>query len=86
MRLYQITYGGGKPQERPSLFERIKGYGTWCQAMDSTWIIVTQETAVQIRDNLRDVMDREDGLLVTRLHGEAAWKGLPTEVTQWLKT
>jgi hypothetical protein len=86
VRLYQITYGGGKPQECPSLFERIKGYGTWCQAMDSTWIIVTQETAVQIRDNLRDVMDREDGLLVTRLHGEAAWKGLPTEVTQWLKT
>nr|WP_274621198.1 hypothetical protein [Pseudomonas sp. YL2] len=84
--MYQITYGGGKPQECPSLFERIKGYGTWCQAMDSTWIIVTQETAVQIRDKLRDVMEREDGLLVTRLHGEAAWKGLPTEVTQWLKT
>jgi hypothetical protein len=85
MRLYQITYDLRKQRDYPSLYQRIKGYGTWCQALESTWIIVTDQTTVQVRDNLRDAMDRDDGLLVTRLHGEAAWKGLPTEVTHWLK-
>jgi hypothetical protein len=30
-------------------------------------------------------MDSDDGLLVTRLSGEAAWQGLGDEISQWLK-
>jgi hypothetical protein len=30
-------------------------------------------------------MDQDDGLLVTRLSGEAAWRHLGDQVSQWLK-
>ncbi|BAK87177.1 SinR-like protein [Pseudomonas aeruginosa NCGM2.S1] len=30
-------------------------------------------------------MDADDGLLVTRLQGDAAWFGLDAEKTQWLQ-
>nr|WP_206770415.1 hypothetical protein [Pseudomonas mohnii] len=74
-----------KQRDYPSLYERIKAYGTWCHALESSWIIVTDQTSVQVRDNLQTALDWDDGLLVTRLQGEGAWVGLSDEITQWLK-
>jgi hypothetical protein len=85
MRLYQISYDLRKQRDYPSLYQRIKAYGTWCRALESNWIIATDQTAVQVRDNLQAVMDKDDGLLVTLLQGATAWNGLSTEVAQWLK-
>lgn len=85
MKLYQISYDLRKQRDYPSLYERIEAYGTWCHALESTWIIVSDQTSVQIRDNLRQAMDKDDGLLVTRLQGEGAWVGLSDEITQWLQ-
>ncbi|KHS69945.1 hypothetical protein V6M93_12625 [Pectobacterium brasiliense] len=85
MPVYQINYDLRKQRDYSSLIERIKSYGTWCHPLESAWIIVTDQTAVQIRDNLRAVMDADDGLLVTRLQGEAAWYGLSSKISQWLK-
>ncbi|MGD8590332.1 MAG: hypothetical protein PVG22_16015, partial [Chromatiales bacterium] len=67
-----------------ALYERIKTY-PWCHALESSWVIATQQSAVQVRDYLAQVMDQDDGLLVTRLSGEAAWRNLGDQVTQWLK-
>ncbi|MBH8612580.1 hypothetical protein I4N56_017895 [Pseudomonas mohnii] len=85
MKLYQISYDLRKQRDYPSLYERIKAYGTWCHALESSWIIVTDQTSVQVRDNLQTALDWDDGLLVTRLQGEGAWVGLSDEITQWLK-
>ncbi|NMZ52013.1 hypothetical protein [Pseudomonas poae] len=85
MRLYQITYDLRKQRDYPSLYQRIKAYGTWCRPLESSWIIATNDTVTQVRNNLQAVMDANDGLLVVRLQGEAAWYGLSAEVTRWLK-
>lgn len=85
MGLYQITYDLRKQRDYQSLHARIKAYGTWCRPLESTWVISTPQSAAQVRDNLLAVMDRDDGLLVTRLQGEAAWYGVSTEVSDWLK-
>lgn len=85
MGLYQITYDLRKQRDYQSLHARIKAYGTWCRPLESTWVISTPQSAVQVRDNLKAVMDRDDGLLVTRLQGDAAWYGVTAEVTDWLK-
>lgn len=50
------------------------------------WVISTPQSAAQVRDNLRQSMDGDDGLLVTRLAGEAAWYGLSENISNWLKT
>lgn len=51
----------------------------------SVWIIVTDQTAVQIRDYLGPCLDSNDKLFVAKLSGEAAWKGYKDSITQWLK-
>ena len=85
MAVYQINYDLRKQKDYSSLIERIKSCGAWCHPLESTWIVVTNKTAIQIRDYLNVVMDNDDGLLVTRLQGEAAWYGLTHEVSQWIQ-
>jgi len=86
MSLYQISYDLRKQRNYDALYERIKAYGNWCHALESSWVISTAQSAVQVRDNLRQVLDSDDGLLVTRLSGEAAWYGLSETISTWLKT
>lgn len=90
MKVYQINYDLRKQRDYASLFEKIQAYGTYARPLESCWIIATQRKASQVRDDLASVMDVNDGLLVTRLTGEAAWRLLDSdkdgEMTKWLKT
>lgn len=86
MALYQISYDLRKQRNYEALFERIKAYGSWCHALESSWVISTAQSATQVCNNLLQVMDGDDGLLVTCLASEAAWYGLDTIVSNWLKT
>jgi hypothetical protein len=86
MKVYQINYDLRKQRNYDALYQRIKAYGTWCRALESCWVIATNQSAAEVRDDLMLAMDADDGLLVTRLSGEAAWIGLGTTVSQWLKT
>lgn len=54
------------------LIEAIKEVGSWWHHLDSTWIVVSTRTAVQIRDFLRPHLKADDQLLVVRLSGEGA--------------
>ncbi|MFX2611334.1 hypothetical protein [Enterobacter mori] len=85
MPAYQISYDLRKQKDYAPLIERIKSYGTWCHPLESTWILVTEQTATQVRDYLKAVMDNDDGLLVTGLRGDGAWYGLSDKISQWLK-
>ncbi|MDT8427242.1 MAG: hypothetical protein RQ757_00580 [Pseudomonadales bacterium] len=85
MKVYQVSYDLRKQRNYESLYERLQSYGTYCHALESTWVIASNQTAAQIRDQLSLVMDADDGLLVTRLQGEAAWLGLGQRITDWLK-
>lgn len=85
MKLYQIDYDLRKQRDYAALYERIRKYGTYCHVLESTWVIATSQSAAQVRDNLQQVMDKDDGLLVTLLAGEAAWGGLTAEAGAWLK-
>ena len=85
MSLYQINYDLRKQRNYEPLYERLKEYPMWCRPLESAWVISTSQSAVQVRDNLRAVMDDDDGLLVTRLEGEAAWVNLAPKVSEYLK-
>ena len=56
-----------------ALDNAIKGYGTWAHVTESTWFIKTDETCVQVRDKLMELMDNNDRLFVGELSGTAAW-------------
>lgn len=92
MATYLIGYDLNKEGEQYSvanarLRREIKAsFGTWWAHLDSTFIVKSDLSAVAIRDRLREVIDRDDELLVACLSGEAAWAGFGDRASTWLKT
>lgn len=85
MTVYQVDYDLRKQRAYEPLYERLRSYPVWCRPLESTWVIETSQSAAQVRDYLVDAMDADDGILVTRLSGEAAWRGVTPDVSQYLK-
>jgi hypothetical protein len=69
------------------LIGAIKRVGsTWWHHLDSTWVVVSDKTAEQIRDSLLSHLKSDDQLLVVLLSGEGAWFGFNDKGSSWLKS
>lgn len=86
MKVYQIDYDLRNNRNYEALYERIRKY-KHCRPLESSWVISTEQSAAQIRDYLKGAMDADDGLLVTRLTGEAAWSSIkqPQDLKDFLE-
>ena len=83
--LYMVTYDLNVPGKNyQDLYRALEGYDYW-HCVDSTWIIKTNSTAIQIRDSLKPYLDSNDKLLVVRLTGESAWTGFRDDCSNWLR-
>ena len=82
-----IGYDLKKPgQEYPDLYERLQALGLWWHHLDSTWLLRTELSAIQVRDRLRQVLDANDKLLVIDVSGrQAAWAGVNERGSAWIK-
>ena len=68
------------------LIEKLKSFGTWWHYLDSTWLIKSSLSVVQIRDMLWSLMDANDELLVVDVTGDAmAWNGIKPSGSSWLR-
>jgi len=86
MASYVVAYDlHEQGQNYDCIIEKIKAYGTHWHMQRSVWVVVTAQTAVQIRDNLLPCLDSNDTLFVGKLSGEAAWFGYPANVSEWLQ-
>lgn len=84
LNLYMICYDLNSPgQDYAGLYEKIKSYSTWWHHLDSTWIVKTSDTAVQIRDELSQHIDSGDELLVVKF-GSWAGKGFKKRAYDWI--
>lgn len=82
---YLITYDLHAPvQNYEPLIKAIKGYGKWAKIGQSSWAVKTEQSAISVRDNLEQHIDRNDKLFVCAFSEWASW-GLSEEVTDWLK-
>lgn len=59
--------------------------GLYWKELESTWIIITNIGAIEIRDNLKKYIDNNDKLFIISLDYEAAWSGLSKESEKWLE-
>ncbi len=86
MAAYIIAYDLHQAGQNYScLTKKLEAYGTHWHMQGSVWIIGTNQSATQIRDNLSPCLDANDKLFVSRLSGEAAWYGYGDDISQWLK-
>lgn len=86
MTTYIVTYDLNEPgQKYDYISKKLKTYGTWLHLQGSVWIIVTNQSAAEVRDNLKTCLDNNDELFVAKLSGEAAWSGYTSDTSDWLK-
>ena len=85
-KLYIITYDLSNPgRNYESLLKRIKSYPSWARLGGSSYLVFTDKTATEIRDNLIPSLDSNDKLYVGIMGASAAWIGLASEVSNWIK-
>jgi hypothetical protein len=60
------------------LFDAVDKLGIAFHCLNATWVVNTDKTAAEIRDELRSFIDQNDDLLVAELTGRAAWRGAGT--------
>jgi hypothetical protein len=88
MAIYMIGYDlhPSKEENYDKLFTALEavGSGYW-DCLDSTWLVMTEKTPVQIRDELKQYLRDDDRLLVMRYGEAAAWLGFKDECQTWLE-
>jgi hypothetical protein len=88
MACFMIGYDLNSPgQDYIALVEAIEHLGTksW-QCLNAAWLVVTDKTAVEIRDELKTYVDQSDELLIAELSGDAAWRGGDRNFSEGLKS
>lgn len=69
-----ITYDLCAPgRNYDNLISKIKDYGICVRICESTWFISTQDSCVDVRNNLQSALDVNDRIFVAELTGTAAW-------------
>lgn len=84
MTCYIISYDLVKERDYEKLYEAIKSYDNWARITESTWAIITNKSAKEVRDNLVKSLDGDDKLIVIKSGEEAAWKNASCS-NEWLK-
>ncbi len=85
MPLFIVSYELKQPRKHyVDLILALKSYERWAQILDSTWAVVSNQSAAEIRDELWDMLDPDDGIFVLESGREAAWQDVRCE-NKWLR-
>jgi hypothetical protein len=87
MNTLLVGYDLNKPgQDYGLLIDRLKAFGTWWHHLDSTWLVRTELTAMELRTVLRELVDSSDELLVVDVSGTSrAGAGFEEKAYKWLR-
>ena len=83
---YIISYDLSAPcRNYEDLYNAIKSYTYWGKLTESTWAVVTSQSYIQIRDDLKKYIDENDKLIVIQSGRAAAWTKILAS-DSWAKT
>ncbi len=88
MAIYMIGYDLHRSERdtQDKLFSALEVIGTgYWDCLDSTWLVITERTAAEIRDELKQYLGDDDRLLVMRYGEGAAWLGFKDDCESWLE-
>jgi CRISPR/Cas system-associated endoribonuclease Cas2 len=81
-----VTYDLNNSGKNYEDIEKIlKSYTKWAKLATTTFIIITDETCVQVRDKVKGKIDSDDELLVVGLNGNWATSNINKKISDWLK-
>ena len=86
MKCYIVTFETNSDDSRKAVEEQLGTYKSRCPIHASCWAILTDKSAVSIRDALRDITESQDRVFVVRSGVESAWSNsYGKEYNTWLK-
>lgn len=88
MAVYIVTYDLRNEKSSESynrLIALIKQDGVWACLGESSYLIESNLSAVELRNRFEDVLHHDDMLYVGRVTTPAAWYGYSQQVTDWIK-
>lgn len=84
--VYIVSYDLSEPNQRyDELISLIKKDGKWARLGFSSYLVVSDATAVELRDRYKTALDGNDKLYVGQVKTPAAWCGMSDRVSQWIK-
>lgn len=83
-KAYSITYDLRTPgRNYNQLYEAIKGSPRWWHFLESTWLIITDETAQQVWQRIGSQIDKNDFMLIIEVrNNKEGW--LPKDAWDWI--
>jgi hypothetical protein len=86
MRVLLVTYDLKKPsQEYSKLYEILKSLPKWWHYLESTWLILTSDSAKQLYDKLCPTLDDNDNVFLIEIIKGDYWGWLPKDAWKWIK-
>lgn len=86
MGIFAISYDLSSPtQNYDNLYRAIESCGSWWRCLESTWLLSSNMTALDIANRLWGELDADDKLLVTPVAPGSAWAGITGECEVWLR-
>ena len=85
-KTFLISYdlAEGSSLDYQELLGAIKSYGTWAHITQSTWAVVTEDKASEVRDHILSYLPSDSRLFVVKSGSIAAWRN-PICRSEWLK-
>jgi len=59
-----------------NVYNYLKSFTIWGKLTESTWYISSPKDCVQIRDEIKRLVDLNDRIFVAELNGVAAWTSI----------
>lgn len=85
MKCYIISFQTGLSGEaRERLDNALRQYPSWARIMPNTWAVLSDDTAITIRENLLQYLVNGDRILVIKSGIESAWSN-SMATNEWLK-
>lgn len=85
MTVYVVSYDLRAPKrDYQPLYERLAAWRA-VRALESVWLIEAESSALQVGVDLRNHIDKDDGLLVTPVSGRTAWSAIEPEAAEFLR-
>jgi hypothetical protein len=68
------------------VYSQLKSYDNWWHHIESVWIVTTDKTPEEVRDDIAARADRNDKILGVDISNQpAAWPGIEQSGSTWLK-
>ena len=86
MAHFVISYDLHKQRTYQPVWDRLEEWGA-VRLLESLWVVTLNNTATQVRDALKDVIDSDDSIAVVELQRGSGWAALRSNKggTDWLR-